>query len=110
MGMMTYAELVASSPSREGVGRCVDLTVLGERQATLHRKKECETPWHTSGGVRGLHKFRVLCGRRWWGDKSGGVDSYAAPVVFSIGTDDAAEAEAAYERAAEWVRTGAMPE
>ncbi|KKL04664.1 hypothetical protein LCGC14_2613810 [marine sediment metagenome] len=99
-------EVTVSSP-REGPPSCMRVAVCGGRLASLRDNALCSAPTLSSS------RFYVV-----WG--SGGERAtprhpgsweprLSGPSVGSLQTDDSAEAEAAYARACEFVRTGELP-
>ncbi len=96
----------ASPAPAEGLPPCVNRIVIFEgRQATWHLRDSCPDPLVHSG------KYWVCVGHR-----SGNSIPYhdvditriQIPPFVNMGTDDPDEAQAAFERGAEWVRTGEM--
>ena len=89
---------------REGLPPCLSTVLFDGRVATTVDSKACgqkHHPWRFQvtagkitrrGEVAGIHEFRS-----WW----------VQPVI-SLYTDDPAEAQAAFDKGAEYVRTGVL--
>ncbi len=93
----------------EGLPPCIRrLAILEGNQACWHDMAQCPQPIPTAA------QHVITAGRR---DglrngndcTNGAVEMIAVPGFLVEGTDDPAEAQAAFERGAEWVRTGEGP-
>lgn len=87
-------------PPREGLPPCMETVVFEGRCVLLHRR--CDS----KGGIL----VRTARFSRWDEDK---IDhpgylcpKAAGPMVSHLNTDDPAAAQAAFDKGAEWVRTG----
>lgn len=101
---MARVERTAEAP-REGLPPCIKLASFDDR-AAIHHERCGDTPFNT-------HRYLVRWGSpdRW--DKSpnhGGAVLPWSPLdlATTMATNDPAEAEAAWERAERWVRTGVL--
>lgn len=93
---------------REGLPPCiVRLAIFEGNQACWHDMKLCPLPVPTddrhviTAGRRSIDREEDDC-------TNGAVMLVAWPAVVDEGTDDPAAAQAAFDKGAEWVRTGEM--
>lgn len=100
----------AAPPPREGLPPCIRrLAIIGDSQACWHDMTKCPKPVPTtyryviSAGQRGPVRVEDDC-------TNGAVRMVWPPFGPLEATDDSAEAEAAWERAERWVRTGKLDE
>lgn len=98
-----------NTPAREGLPPCMSVARFGDRYATMRDRVLC-------GGKHRNARFWVMAGVVTPPHVPSQVHpDYPAPYhltvrsVMRISTDDPAEAQAAFERGAEWVRTGEGP-
>ena len=107
----------STAPLAETLPPCCRHVVFSGRVAALTDVSKCppdepldemhekqSTRFYVVAGLVGETRWELAHRPQW-----SNVGGAGAKVVFVL-TDDEAEARAAYERAAEWVRTGAMPE
>ncbi len=91
----------------EGLPPCLSMAIFEGRVVTFH-DRSCEA-------ARAPDRFAVAWGKPKHWDKDPSVAHGDCPpmpvggVVEKLLTDDPAEARAAFERGAEWVRTGVGP-
>ena len=100
------------SDAREGLPPCVSVAVFEGRRAFMRDVRKCEHGWGD-----GERKERIVVCTDLVHGKSLAPDGYHPECSMPWGdgstfllvwTDDPDEAQAAFERGAEWVRTGEM--
>lgn len=97
-------------PPREGLPPCLSLAIFDGRGASLRDSAACDADhsgaprfWITGGRVKPCDcptGHRIHPEVKW---------HYFGGSIGTVNTDDPAEAEAAWERAERWVRTGDRP-
>ncbi len=97
-------------PTREGLPPCQSVAALGDRRASLVDSAVCgrehsfQEDFHWRFFVLAGNKAE-LCEEKMHGYRTFWVSN----LVMDLVTDDPAEAQAAFARGAEWVRTGVLP-
>lgn len=93
---------------REGLPPCVrNVAIFENRQVTLHERELCPDPAIQTD----VKSFRVCAGHRGvrrnpYHDTD--ITSLRDPMSLEVTTNDPAEAQAAFAKGAEWVRTGIL--
>ena len=102
-----------SAPPREGLPPCGSRATFDGRQASLNDLTACPDRYAHGPAISG-NDFYVIAGFA-KGEKRNvhGETFISANFIYhdviSLITDDRSEAEAAYARGCEWVRTGELP-
>ena len=106
-----YQRIFPLSEPREGLPPCLSVVMFDGRGASMRASDNC-------AGEHGGGRFWVASGRIIPCDCPAGVHAgthseitwhYARPYGPDTETNDPDEAQAAFDKGAEWVRTGVMP-
>ena len=91
----------------EGLPPCIKRVAIFEgRQATWHIRESCPDPSNQTSRCGHYVCAGQRGGKRCSYHSGVDLELLHKPVVLEAFTDDPAEAKAAFERGAEWVRTG----
>ena len=102
--------MLAVSEPREGLPPCLSFAMHDGRGFSVRDRKACDgahvgsSRFYITGGAVTpcgcTEGHRVHPEVKW---------HYAGPAIFDLSTDDPDEAQAAFDKGAEYVRTGVMP-